>query len=365
MQKILVAGAGKIGSLIATLLGTCGDYTVCLADCKPESSNTSVKDNKNKGYDYVVMDVNDPKKLDAYLKVQKFQAIISCLPYTCNTTVATVAKNNDLHYFDLTEDTQVSATISKLAENAKNAFVPQCGLAPGFISIVANNLMKSFDHMESVYLRVGALPKHSNNALKYALTWSPDGLINEYGNPCDAIINGKLGKLQPLEDLETIEIDGLLYEAFNTSGGLGTLAVTYEGKVNTLNYKTIRYPGHCEKMRFLMIDLQLNQSRDMLKTILTNALPQSADDVVLVYVAVKGKQNEVLIEKNYMKKFYPITINGQQWSAIQTTTASSACGIIDLVLQNPDKYQGMIKQEAFDLSVFLQNRFVQPIFNGE
>jgi len=357
MQKVIVAGAGKIGSLIATLLGTCGDYEVVLVDSKAESVNLSVKENKNKAYHYTVMDVSDAKKLDDYLKIQKFQAIVSCLPYPFNTTIAMLAKQNQLHYFDLTEDTQISATISKLAADAKTAFVPQCGVAPGFISIVANDLMKTFESLESVYLRVGALPKHSNNALKYALTWSPDGLINEYGNPCDAVVNGKLGKLQPLEDLETIEIDGLSYEAFNTSGGLGTLAATYEGKVNTLNYKTIRYPGHCEKMRFLMIDLQLNQSREVLKNILINALPQSADDVVLIYVAVKGKQQDALVEKNYMKKFYPTEIAGKMWSAIQVTTASSASAVIDTVLQNPANYQGIIKQEAIDLSTFVQNRF--------
>jgi len=357
MQKILVAGAGKIGSLIATLLGTCGDYQVCLVDSKPQSDNISVKDNKNKGYDYIIMDVTDPKQLDAFIKIQKCEAIVSCLPFACNMTVATVANANHIPYFDLTEDTQVSATISALAKGATTAFVPQCGVAPGFISIVANDLMKTFDSLDSVYLRVGALPKHSNNALKYALTWSPDGLINEYANACDALVNGKLAKIQPLEDLETIEIDGLRYEAFNTSGGLGTLAATYEGLVNTLNYKTIRYPGHCEKMRFLMIDLQLNQSKEILKNILINALPQSAEDVVLIYVAVKGIQNGALVEKNYMKKFYPTEIAGKTWSAIQVTTASSACAVIDHVLQNSASYQGLVKQESFDLSDFLQNRF--------
>jgi len=353
MQKVLVAGAGKIGSLIAVLLATSGDYKVTLIDSRTESLN-SVRDQL---YQTAVMDVSDHQRLDSFIKKEQFQALVSCLPFTANIGLATLAKANQLHYFDLTEDTQVSAAIGKLATDAKTAFVPQCGIAPGFISIIAGSLMKSVPSLESVALRVGALPKYSHHALKYALTWSPEGLINEYANECDALVNARLSKVQPLEDLETLEIDGLQYEAFNTSGGLGTLAATYEGKVNSLNYKTIRYPGHCEKMRFLMQDLMLSQSRDVLKNILINALPQSSDDVVIIYVVVKGKQNQALLEKNYMKKFYPKVIAGNTWSAIQVTTASSACVVIDMVLQQPALYKGFIKQESLELNDFLQNRF--------
>lgn len=357
MLKVVVAGAGKIGSLIARLLANSGDYAVHLLDSRSESFSFDTSSGQPYSFQTTVLDVTDAQQLDRYIKDQQIEAIISCLPYPCNVSVATIAKANYAHYFDLTEDTQVSKAISQLALDATTAFVPQCGVAPGFISIVANDLMKTFTRLESVYLRVGALPKYSNHALKYALTWSPEGLINEYANPCDAIVNGQLTKIQPLEDLETIEIDGLHYEAFNTSGGLGTLAATYQGKVDMLNYKTIRYPGHCEKMRFLMSDLKLNQEKDLLKTLLLKALPQSAEDVVIVYVAVKGKQNDSSVEKNYMKKTYPQVIAGKTWSAIQVITASGACMVIDQVLQNPQHYKGMITQESFSLSDCLNNRF--------
>ena len=135
-------------------------------------------------------------------------------------------------------------------------------------------------------MRVGALPTNISNALQYSLTWSTDGLINEYGNPCDAIENGKAVRLLPLEGLEEIKIDGLTYEAFNTSGGIGSLADTYHGKVKHFSYKTIRYPGHCEKIKFLMNDLKLNDDRDTLKRIFEHAIPKTFQDVVLVYVSV-------------------------------------------------------------------------------
>jgi len=133
-----------------------------------------------------------------------------------------------------------------------------------------------------------------------------------------------------------LEVDGLLYEAFNTSGGLGTLAETYEGKVRTMNYKTLRYPGHCEKIHFLMEDLKLNQDRDTLKRILENAIPKTLQDVVLIYASVTGKQKGELYEENYVKKVYPQKISGILWSAIQVTTAAGGCAIVDMVFQRDD-----------------------------
>jgi saccharopine dehydrogenase-like NADP-dependent oxidoreductase len=286
-------------------------------------------------------------------------AIISALPYYCNTLVSELARKFDLHYFDLTEDVEVARAIKRISRDAPTAFVPQCGLAPGFISIVANELMTHFEDLDNVKLRVGALPVHPSNALKYSLTWSTNGLINEYGNLCYGIENGSVLALLPLEGYETIEVDGLLYEAFNTSGGLGTLAETYNGRVRTMNYKTLRYPGHCEKIHFLMQDLKLNQDRDTLRRILENAIPKTLQDVVLIYVSVSGRQKGELYEENYVKKVYPQKIAGLIWSAIQVTTASGACAVVDLHFQRKPNLKGFVTQESFSLAEFLDNRFGQ------
>jgi saccharopine dehydrogenase-like NADP-dependent oxidoreductase len=218
-------------------------------------------------------------------------------------------------------------------------------------------LMRHFPELETVKMRVGALPSNVSNALQYSLTWSTEGLINEYGNTCEAIQDGKLVTLQPLEGLEEIEIDGLTYEAFNTSGGVGSLVETYLGKIKNLSYKTIRYPGHCEKIKFLMNDLKLNQERDTLKHILEHALPKTKQDVVLVYVSASGIQDGQFIEENYVKKFHPQTIDGHQWSAIQLTTASGICAVLDMVLTATKKYHGFIRQESFSFDELTKNRF--------
>lgn len=356
MHRVLVIGAGKIGSLIAFLFAHSNDYTIYLADIIKDNPQT--RELKNLPHTHhIQLDANDEKAVADFVKEKKISAIISSLPFYCNIIIAKVAADNNAHYFDLTEDVETSKAIHKIAKNAKTAFVAQCGLAPGFISIIANDLMKHFSQLDTVKMRVGALPTNVSNALQYSLTWSTEGLINEYGNPCYAIHGKEMVALQPLEGLEHIEIDGLTYEAFNTSGGIGTLAETYHGNIHSLDYKTIRYPGHAEKIKFLMNDLKLNEERDTLKHILENVLPKTLQDVVLVYVSVSGKQKEQFVEENYVKKFYPQTLHGHTFSAIQMTTASALCAAVDIVMTYPDKYKGFIRQEQFSLEDFIKNRF--------
>jgi saccharopine dehydrogenase-like NADP-dependent oxidoreductase len=360
MHKVLILGAGKIGSLIAFLLANSKDYMVYLADVSFEKRPDLQRIlDKTTNIATVSVSAQDTDKMRDFLKKNPMQAIISCLPFHFNIDVAKLAKEFNLHYFDLTEDTHTAKTILELSQGADNAFVPQCGLAPGFISIVTNDVMKNFPELDAVKMRVGALPVNITNALQYSLTWSTDGLINEYGNLCNAIENGEEVERLPLEDLEEIKIDGLTYEAFNTSGGIGSLAKTFQGKVDHMSYKTIRYPGHCEKMRFLMNDLHLNHDRDTLKHILEKVIPKTQQDVVLVYVSVTGTKDHLYTEQNYFKKFYPKTIDGFHWTAIQLTTASGLCAVLDMVLSKPQDFHGHIRQEQFTLDQLTNNRFGQ------
>ena len=356
MHKVLVIGAGKIGSLITLLLATSNDYIVYLADIHPKLPYERRLANLP-NFLYVTLDAKDTASVVAFIKKNDIQAVISSLPFYCSTPIAKAAAENHIHYFDLTEDVETTQQVIDIAKNAASAFVPQCGLAPGFVSIVAHHLMKNFPTLDTVKMRVGALPTNISNALQYSLTWSTDGLINEYGNLCHGIENGEVVTLLPLEGLEQIKIDGLTYEAFNTSGGIGSLALTYFGKVKHMSYKTIRYPGHCEKIKLLMNDLKLISDRETLKRILEHALPKTYQDVVLVYVSVTGLRDGHYIEENYVKKFYPKRIDNHTWSAIQLATASDICCIVDIVLSEPQKFKGYIRQEQFSLEALLQNRF--------
>ncbi|HSN16610.1 MAG TPA: saccharopine dehydrogenase C-terminal domain-containing protein, partial [Gammaproteobacteria bacterium] len=367
MHRVLVLGAGKIGSLLSGLLASSGDYEISLADANGKAAESVAASHKQAGIAIKAFQVDASNKaaLETHLKSHPADAVISSLPYFCNPPVAEVARKLDMHYFDLTEDVEVTRAVTKTAQGAKTTFAPQCGLAPGFISIAANELMRHFDEIHDVKLRVGALPQNPGNMTKYSLTWSSDGVINEYGNTCYGIVNGKEAALMPLEGLETIQLEGKLYEAFNTSGGLGSLAETYAGKVRNMTYKTMRYPGHCEVMRLLMNDLGMNQDRDTLKRILERAVPRTVQDVVLIYVSVSGLQHGKFMEESYSNAVYPQEIAGHLWSAIQVTTSAGIAAVVDLVLKDPKKYQGLVMQERFSLTDVLNNRFGKAYAQAE
>ncbi len=352
MKNIAVVGAGKIGEMIVELLTGTNDYRVTLLD---GSSEQLERFKPNDRLQTRQLDVSDIPALREVLKGHF--AVLSATPFYLTEAIATAAKEAGVHYLDLTEDVASTERVKLLAEGAATAFIPQCGLAPGFISIVANHIAAGFDELQSIRMRVGALPQYPSNSLNYNLTWSTDGVINEYIEPCVAISNGELKQVPAMEQLEHFSLDGVRYEAFNTSGGLGTLAETLSGKVNNLSYQTIRYPGHCQIMKTLLNDLQLADRRDVLKDVLENAVPATMQDVVLIFVTVSGKKNGELLQESYANKVYAQTINGKLHSAIQLTTAGSICAVLDLLATDQIPQKGFIKQESISLPQFLENRF--------
>ena len=351
MKEIIVIGAGHIGSTIAQMLARTSDYHVVLAD----RSGEQLAGAQEPGIEHLVLDVNDAKAL-AQAMAGKF-AVLSAAPYHLTFKVAQAAKTAGAHYLDLTEDVASTRKVKALAAGAKTAFIPQCGLAPGFVSIVAADLAGRFDALHDVRLRVGALPKYPSNALNYNLTWSTDGVINEYCEPCEAIVDGMPRQTRALEECEAFALDGVTYEAFNTSGGLGTLCETLAGKVRNLNYRTIRYPGHAAIMKALLNDLRLRDRRDLLKDILENAVPATLQDVVIVFVTVSGLKDGHLVQETYANKIYAAEVGGKVLSAIQITTASAICAVLDLLAHDRLPTAGFVRQEEIGMGEFLANRF--------
>lgn len=352
MRKVAVIGAGKIGSTVVDLLVGSGSYEVLVVD--QAAAALKPMDGRHR-VETAAMAIDDPEAVAARLK--GCFAVVNCAPYQLTTAVARAAKAAGAHYLDLTEDVASSRVVRELAADSDTAFIPQCGLAPGFITIAAWDLAKHFDELHDVRLRVGALPRYPSNALNYNLTWSTDGVINEYCEPCEAIVNGKLRETPALEEREEFALDGVTYEAFNTSGGLGTLCHTLDGKVRNLNYKTIRYPGHAQIMKALLNDLNLRNRREVLKDILENAVPATMQDVVIVFVTVSGMKGGRLMQETYVNKVYAQEIGGEVKSAIQITTAGSVCAVLDMLADGKLPQTGFIRQEDIGLSDFLANRF--------
>jgi saccharopine dehydrogenase-like NADP-dependent oxidoreductase len=341
-DRIAVLGLGKVGTLAAELLHEAGLEVVGL-DVRPPHRTLT--------FPVRVTDLSSAELLRGELG--GVQAVLSCLPYHLNLGIAETAFELGLHYFDLTEDVPTTRAVIEMSATSKGLMAPQCGLAPGFVGIVAASQIAEFDSCRSVRMRVGALPQNPTGLLGYAFNWSPEGVVNEYLNDCEVIEDGVRKLVSSMEWKETIHVDGKQLEAFTTSGGLGTMCETYHGVVENLDYKTIRYPGHMDLMNFFFHELLMRDRRELAGEILTNAKPPVDEDVVYMHVASEGMAHGHLRRVEYVKAFRPIDVAGQRNRAIAWTTAGSAAAVIELVRNGTLPQKGFLKQENVPLDAFL------------
>ena len=348
-HAVTILGAGHIGFAMALLLQQSGDYDIEVVDRDP-----------SRLADVAALGIATRLTADDAglgTAIQGRFAVLNALPFHCAVPVATVCVKAGVHYFDLTEDVQSTQAIRSLAAAARTVLMPQCGLAPGFIGIVGHDLARRFDTLHTLRMRVGALPRYPQGALRYNLTWSTEGLINEYCNPCEAIVDGVRTTVPALEGLETFSLDGVEYEAFNTSGGLGTLTETLAGRARQVDYQSIRYPGHNAILKLLLNDLRLRERRDLLKDILETAVPTTDQDMVVVFATATGLRGGRLVQESYSARIVGTELAGHRLSAIQLTTAAGICTALDLVVRGRLPQQGFVGQEAVGLADFLGNRF--------
>jgi saccharopine dehydrogenase-like NADP-dependent oxidoreductase len=339
--RIAVVGLGNVGRLIADMLIERG-FEVRGADAdKGRAADEHAS----------VMDVTDPAALKRLFA--GVDAVISCLPYHLNAVVATAAHSAGVHYFDLTEDVATSRAVRELAQRSDTIFMPRCGLAPGFICVVGAGLATRLETVDRIELRAGALPRSPNNELGYACNWSPAGIINEYLNDCEQLREGEPVLVPPLSDLETIVIDGASYEAFTTSGGLGTMSETFAGRVDRLDYKTIRYPGHCKLMRFMLHELGLGRQREEAVRLLADAYPPVRDALVIVYAAAEGISSGRRAREEFVRIYRPRIVAGGARTAIAWTTAAGAVGMVELLAEGALPQPGFVRQEDVSLDAFL------------
>lgn len=337
-KDIALIGYGKIGKAIHKLLRN---------TCNPFLYNIRVAD-VNAVEGVIKLDVSN--EIELKMCMQNADAVICATPYYVMPKVAKAAADLGIAYFDLTEDRESTEYVKSL--RSTSVLVPQCGLAPGAVSIIASHLASKFDSVNSIDIRVGALPQAPNNVMGYNLTWSTAGLLNEYCHPCELIIDGKRTTAQPLDGHEMINLFGTSYEAFNTSGGLGSLCETYEGKVQSVTYKTMRYPGHCHLMKFLLKDLNLKKNQDKFIALFDEEVPQTSQDVVLILVKVTGLKGGKLCEENYAKQIY----GEKDLTAIQLTTSAGICGVVGSWFNSKwAKTSGFVTQEEIGWDSFAKS----------
>lgn len=380
MTNVLVLGAGRVGKSVAELLLAAGRgaYRVTLAD-RDESNLRQAAANLSNlkarlpfpiEFNTLTLDASDRAALRAALKDQQY--VICMLPFNCVAGLAEAANDAGVHYFDVTEDVRTTDQVRAIHDSgrARVALVPQCGLAPGYIAIAAHDVARRFEKIHSLTLRVGALPQYPTNALKYNVTWSAAGVVNEYCEPCNVMLGGEMVKVPALEGLETFSFEGVEYEAFYTSGGVGTLVETLvaenkTGPDTSIAYKTIRYPGHCDLMKFLLQDLRLGSTTDptwnraAAVQLLEHGVPRTLQDVCVIFINAVGAfpGSNIPQQINFQRSVRATNLFGRTWPAIELTTAAGVCGMLDLHRQGKLPATGLVKQEQCDLSLFNQTLF--------
>jgi saccharopine dehydrogenase-like NADP-dependent oxidoreductase len=348
IERICVIGLGGVGGLVATM---CRDGGMDVRGLDIRRGPT-VPD----GIDFITGDAANPSIIAQALA--GCDAVVCCLPYHRVLEVARAAHAAGVHYFDPTEDVTTTTEIRDMAKTSEGVMIPQNGLAPGFIGILGASLAKQFDEtgLRHLRLRVGALPQNPIGQMGYSGNWSLHGLVHECIADCQVIIDGKLRTIRPLRNPETIRIFGQEFEAFSTSGGLGTLTETFAGRTESLNYKSIRYPGHLDCMRLLLEELRFNHDPDALVRLLGDALPPDDQDRVLIHASVQGTVDERMHTKEIVADYRPVEVDGKMRTAIVWTTAASIVAVIELVSSGQLPQQGFVKQEDIELDWFLQTR---------
>jgi lysine 6-dehydrogenase len=359
-MRFLVLGAGRMGYAVVYDLVHNSDATqIMICDTDEKQLERVYQQWPDKRIAMVVADVADLD--ESAMLMSACDVAISCVTYKHNYDLAKLAMEAGAHFIDLggSEDVvRKEFLLDEMAREREIAIIPDCGLAPGMVSILAADAVQEFDEVEEIRLRVGGLPAEPRPPLNYALFYSVDGLINEYTEDVTVIREGKLMRVPSLRDIETLEFPqpfGTM-EAFNTSGGISTLPTTLGDKVKHLDYKAIRYPGHCDQVRLLR-DLGLMDSRSVrlnnqisvppravLASLLQQKLPKEETDVVLIRVVVQGiKQGEpaeiVWESIDYMDEKTGL-------SAMMRTTAFPASIIAQMVASSEITSRGTLAQET-------------------
>ncbi|MFD1094997.1 saccharopine dehydrogenase family protein [Salegentibacter chungangensis] len=296
--------------------------------------------------------------------------LLDCLPGSEAPRMARLAKEFKLHYANLTEYVAETNEIMYLAKGADTGFVLQTGLAPGYIDVLGNGLFRDFcrDHRvetaDKLELKVGALGRNAIAPHFYAFTWSPVGVATEYLKKAEVIRDFRKTRLSALSERASIIIDGITYEEDLTSGGAADLPSALEGKVRTLDYKTLRFPGH-----YAWVDRQLKNlegkadSISRLQQKMQDAIPHLEDDQIILYAAVEGKDAEgILRRREVSKKILPQKVGKHMLRAIQTSTAAPLLQAAQLLLES--SHRGIILQSRIDPVKFLNGEFIRPVYGG-
>jgi saccharopine dehydrogenase-like NADP-dependent oxidoreductase len=368
--KVFIAGSGGIGKAAGLILTHATDFDtdIVFGDLHPEVTRKAVEFVGDASHLSEVTMPQEGASQEMEDVLDSCDILLDCLPGSQAPRMARLARKHHCHYANLTEYVDETNQVIEIAEGADTAFVLQTGLAPGFINVLACKLYEEFvseygvDILDSMSMKVGALSKHAVSPHFYAFTWSPIGVATEYLRNAYIVRDFEKVTIPALSGRKTIIIAGDEYEDNFTSGGAADLPEAFAGKIQDLDYKTLRYPGHYAWVEAALTTIPHDENRvKELERIMLHNIPSVEDDRVIIYASVAGKDKSGRLrrkEKSY--EIEPCEIGGRSLRAIQSSTAGALCEVALMLLK--EKRHGIIKQSMINPGKFLNGNIISQIY---
>lgn len=337
---VLILGANRAGRRIAAMLGSDGRFAARIATLDADAQSLA----RSEGLNAIALPQSSLRDALGRMVAQARAVILTDTAFPV-PEVARRAQAEGCHYLDIFESPRSAALLAELAQDipapGRAAIAPGCGLAPGHVTALAAELMADAGPEAAMTVFAGVLPEQPQNRLGYANIWGIEGLIEEYTQPCAAIRDGKATLLPPLRADERLEIGGQSYEAFTTAGSIDALAAASVGRIDGLVFKTLRYPGHLDYIRFLMDDLGLSRRIYQLRSLLLTSLPRTEADRVLIAIRLIPRPGAAA---EWTTQVLNATKGpgGEVQSAIGTATAAHVCATLDLLTRPDNRYGGFL-----------------------
>ena len=366
-MKTVIFGAGQIGTAVRYFL-----YNLFYAelDIRNMDKHFELWDKfGGEGTDIKKVDIDTISMMDLAVMLKDADAthVIVAMPFMYNEKIADAACYAECHYIDFTEDDVMADKVQAIYKDSGLTCAVKCGLAPGFINYLGHSLVKDVTSEKydkeyegkctDLMISVGALPRNVNGtkpADLYNLSWSVDGLVNEYIRPCRVRVMGQEMEVEPLTGLEDVIADGVRYEAANTSGGIGSLVKELK-KVPNVAYKTLRYPTHYDYVREAVA--RNHKEFDRIKAEFLRTFPFNTDDVIVVYAEAKGvNANNTYIRRSYSAHFVGV----EGLSAIQSTTAGGGVAVLELMMDG--KVSGIVNHADISLDMLSRTKTFQTAY---
>jgi saccharopine dehydrogenase-like NADP-dependent oxidoreductase len=376
VHKVMIAGAGGIGRAVALLLRELGDLEVevYLADGNEVAAQEAaewVRGESTNPHPVVPCHLPfDGSPGTFHRHLDEGHILLDCLPGSLAPQMARLARDHRLHYANLTEYVEETREVTRLAEGAETGFLLQTGLAPGFINVLANGLFRRFcdrfgvDRVDTISMRVGALPQNAIAPHYYGFTWSPIGVATEYLKPAVVVRDGHTTTRRSLTDLRELRIKGLIFEEALTSGGAADLPEALAGRVRNMDYKTLRYPGHWRWVKATLENFSPDEEENREKRLqetMEREVPTVHDDLVVIYADVEGRDAQGRRQRLETSRIVePCIVGGRKLKAIQATTAAGLAESARLLLSG--EHQGVVLQSQIDAEDFMYGPYVRPIY---